>query len=509
MQPAVASLIAATIATGVIYLDQSAVNVILPAIQRDLDISVNSLQWILNSYLLFTTAPLLLAGVLGDRYGRVKVYLIGMTLFAAASLACGLAQSATQLILFRAVQGLGAAMIAAVGLAILSFHTPLEHKGKAIGTWAALTAAIIPLGPLVSGALTEWANWQLVFFISIPFALFSIWMVYRYIPENTSDNMPEKTNWASTLLLLSSTALFTYGMIELSAESSSTNRAIGLIVIGLAGLVWFFKRQTASPDELIPSPVFAYRRFTGVNIITLWQWIAISSYFFLLPVYLQWTQGYDALQAGMSLLPVSLSVMVFSRFIGRYTDSYGPVWPMAGGVAMITLAMAMLANSSSLADYWSELFLISLIYGIGLGALITPLTSVAMNSLPSQYSGIASGVNNTASRLSAMIAVAANGSLLVVVFRAELLAGLQALPLTEATRQQLIQQSSLMRQMYISLITDPQLQASVDALINAAIAKGFGLLMWSNVVIGVSTLVLLAFYHFRYSTSQSAFWTTD
>ena len=176
---------------------------------------------------------------------------------------------------------------------------------------------------------------------------------------------------------------------------------------------------------------------------------------------------------------------------------------------MITLAMAMLANSSSLADYWSELFLISLIYGIGLGALITPLTSVAMNSLPSQYSGIASGVNNTASRLSAMIAVAANGSLLVVVFRAELLAGLQALPLTEATRQQLIQQSSLMRQMDISLITDPQLQASVDALINAAIGKGFGLLMWSNVVIGAATLVLLAVYHFRYSTGKSAFWTTD
>ncbi len=505
-RPASASLIIATIATGMIYLDQNAVNIVLPAIQRDLGIALNDMQWILNVYILFTTAPLLLFGVLGDRLGRVLIYKIGMILFGIGSLSCGLAHSFEWLIVFRGLQGIGASMIAAVGLAILHYHSPPEKRGQMLGSWATMTTMIIALGPAIAGAITEWFHWQLLFLVNLPFALLALWVAFFHVPENTSLHPASRISWISTLLLLFGMACLLFGIIEISRAGNSVIGMATLALIGVGLLTWFLFRQLRRSNALIPSEVFRYPRFVAINLLTLWQWLPIAGLFFLLPLHLQWTQGYSPLQTGLAMLPISMMIAFLSRSAGRYADKNGPYVPLLVGISCIAAGLGWLAYAPSIDDYWQELFPIMLLYGFGLAAVISPLTMVAMNSLPLRFSGIASGVSNSASRISSMLSVALVGSFIGLYFKPRWEQAVSRHDLPSSQHSVLLAQSDLLGNISLASISDLSIRSELDAARNNLIDAGFSWAMTACMLISLGSLLLVWRLNRVAGSSGRGFW---
>jgi EmrB/QacA subfamily drug resistance transporter len=506
MHPKYASLIIATIATGMIYLDQSAVNIILPTIQRDLNITISDLQWILNIVILLTTAPLLLCGVLGDRFGRVRVFKMGMVLFGCGSLACGLVNSFEWLLAFRAMQGLGASMIAAVGLAILHYHSPVEERGKLIGTWATCTTIIISIGPTFAGMMVEWFHWQYVFLVNLPAVIVAIWIAQRWVPENSSDNPATHISWISTLLLLAGMGSLLFALIEISRKGSSALLMTCLGMGGIALLIWFLKRQRSRSNALIPSAVFEYTRFIAINLITLWQWLAIAGVFFVLPLHLQWTQGYSPLETGLAMLPITAMVALLSRSAGKAADRFGAFIPIFTGVFCVGIAVGCFAWTRSLEHYWFDLFPILIVYGIGLAALIAPLTTVAMNSLPVTYSGIASGVNNSASRISTMVSIALIGSFMSLYFEPKWRAVVQLSGLAPELKNDLIVQAGQLGGISLMDIDNLNIRESLFQSKNELLVSSFNWVMATAAGISLLSLVVLSLLNNHKTTDRQSFW---
>ncbi|MFT7673986.1 MAG: EmrB/QacA subfamily drug resistance transporter [Gammaproteobacteria bacterium] len=506
MHPKHASLIIATIATGMIYLDQSAVNIILPAIQRDLSITISDLQWILNIFILLTTAPLLLCGVLGDRFGRVRILKIGMILFGCGSLACGLINSFEWLLVFRAIQGLGASMIAAVGLAILHYHSPVEERGRLIGTWATCTTIIISMGPTFAGAMVEWFHWQYVFLVNLPAVLVAIWIAQRWVPENSSDKPTMHISWISTLLLLVGMGSLLFALIEVSRKGSSVLLMTCLGTGGVTLLIGFLQRQRSRSNALIPSAVFEYSRFVAINLITLWQWLAIAGVFFVLPLHLQWTQGYSPLETGMAMLPITTMVALLSRSAGKIADRFGAFIPISSGIFCVGIAVGCLAWSRSLDHYWLGLFPILIIYGIGMAALIAPLTTVAMNSLPVTYSGIASGVNNSASRISTMVSIALIGSFMSLYFEPKWQGVVQSSGLALDLKNDLIAQAGMLGAITLSDIDNSTIRESLFLSKNELLTSSFSWVMAVAAAVSLLSLAVLILLNNRQTIDRHSFW---
>lgn len=434
------ALAASTLGTGMVYLDQSAVNVALPALRTGLDIVVSDLQWVMSLYVLFASAPLLVCGILGDRFGRVRFYVAGMSLFGVASTACALAPGLEVLLVARSLQGLGAAMMVAVGLAILNANTPRAVRGRVIGLWASLTSLVVAIGPAAGGVLVDAASWRLVFAINAPLALLAIVLAWRKLPESRGGDERGVIDSASVLLMLAGMGSLLFGLIE-GPRLDWSAAPVGGLVCGVALMILFVARQRTTVAPLVPAHLFRHRVFAGINAVTLLQWIAISAVFFFLPINLQQVQGYSATVSGLSILPVSFAVLVLSRISGRLADRLGALPLITAGIALIALALTWFAHMTRIESYAADLLPGTLAFGCGLGLLIAPLTHVAMNALPDRHSGLASGVNNTASRLANMISVALLGSLMVTGFAAGLDERISLLPITAETASAITAQS--------------------------------------------------------------------
>ena len=388
------------------FIDGSVVNVALPAMQKSLGTDLAMMQWVANGYMLTLAGLILLGGAAGDRFGRRRMFMIGLIGFAAASLGCGIAPSVGWLIAFRTVQGGAAALLVPASLALIGSAYSGKERGRAIGTWAASAALTTALGPVIGGWLVDAVGWRSIFFINLPLAAIAVALALKLPadPDAKTGGLPDI--WGPALAVLALGTL-SYGLIALGVGRT----LVGVIaVVAAVPAIWVFLRVEARADEpMMPLVLFRNVSFTGVNGMTVLLYAALSGALFLLPFVLIQVHGYSATAAGAAFLPFSILMGLGSRWSGGLVEQLGARLPLVLGPAVTGVGFVLLAVSGHITNYWTGFLPGLIIVGIGMTLSVAPLTTTVFDSVPAAKSGVASGINNAAARVGSLLAVAALG----------------------------------------------------------------------------------------------------
>lgn len=409
-------LLTTVLGSSMALLDSTVVNVALPTIGRDLDASLSALQWTVNGYMLSLAGLILLGGSLGDRFGRRKVFVIGVVWFAAASLLCGLAPNVGVLIAARVLQGVGGALLTPGSLAIIqaSFHP--DDRARAIGLWSGFGGVGAAVGPFLGGWLVDGPGWRWVFLLNIPVALVCAPIALRHVPESAggTSRPSEAESGGGTshrgfdilgaVLGALALALVTYALIEATSGSVLVwVAAVGGVLAGVS-FVYVERRR---PDPMMPLDIFGSRQFTAVNLVTLCVYAAFGGFFFLTALQLQVVAGYSALQAGTALLPTTVLMLLFSARSGEVSQRIGPRIPLTVGPLLCAAGMLLMLRVGEDASYVADVLPALLVMGLGMVTLVAPLTATVLASVDTGRAGLASGINNAAARVAGLLAVAA------------------------------------------------------------------------------------------------------
>ncbi|MGV2494695.1 MFS transporter [Pelagerythrobacter aerophilus] len=388
------------------FIDSSVVNVALPAMQRGLETGFGAMQWVINGYMLTLASLILLGGSAGDRFGRRRIFMIGIAGFAAASLACGLAPSATWLIAARVAQGAAAALLTPASLAIIGGAYRGEARGPAIGTWAAAGAFTTALGPALGGWLVDTVGWRSIFFINLPIAV-AVLLLARKLPRDRGTGHAAPLDRSGGVLAVLTLGLLSYGLITIG-EGAWTRGALALIA-ALAAAWLFIRREAAASAPMMPLSLFRSSNFSGANTLTIVLYAALGGALFLLPFLLIEVHGYTAMAAGAAFLPFSLIMGAGSRWSGGLVDRFGARLPLVVGPGVTAVGFMVLAVSGDDPNYWSGFLPGLIVIGTGMTIAVAPLTTTVLDAAPENKSGTASGINNAAARAGSLIAVAALG----------------------------------------------------------------------------------------------------
>lgn len=429
-------LFATILASSMAFIDSSALGVALPALQTDLNASGSDLLWIVNSYALVLAALILVGGALGDRLGRKRVFGIGIVIFAAASLLCGLAPNAGLLIAARALQGVGGALMVPGSLALISANFADAERGKAIGTWSALSTITTILGPGLGGVLAGAGLWRGVFFINLPLAAIALMALTR-VPESRDEHATAPLDYPGALLATLGLAGLTYGLIEAPGRGWGDLLVVASLLVGVAALVGFVVVEARSTHPMMPLSLFRSRVFSGANLLTLFLYAALSGMLFFLPLNLVQVQGYPESLAGLASLPMALLLALLSRRTGALADRFGPRLPLTIGPAIAGAGFAAFAYpglTGGPADYWTSFFPGLLLLGVGMAITVAPLTTAVMGAVDQEHAGVASGINNAVARAAGVLAVAVMGVLALLLFAGALDRQTAAAGLPEPTR---------------------------------------------------------------------------
>ncbi|MEU1967029.1 MFS transporter [Micromonospora sediminicola] len=406
------TLLAAILASGMVFLDSTVVNVALPRLGAELDATVAGLQWTVNGYLLMLAAFVLLGGALGDRFGRRRVFLIGVAWFAVASVLCGLAQGTGWLVAARFLQGAGGALLTPGSLSVLqaSFHP--DDRGKAIGTWSGLSGVSTALGPLLGGWLIDTLSWRWIFFVNLPLAVGVVLAAMRWVPESR-DEAVSRTGGGRGFdvagALLGALALggVTYALIDAPAQGASP-AVLAAAVVGVVAVVVFVLVERRRGDTaMLPTGLFSSRLFSVLNVFTVVVYAALGGFTFFLAVYLQNVVGWSALLTGLATVPMTLLLLVGSPRAGALSARIGPRLPLTVGPVVAAAGLLLLRRVGPGASYWVDVLPGVALFGAGLTLVVAPLTTSVLGAVADRFAGVASGFNNAASRAGGLLAVAA------------------------------------------------------------------------------------------------------
>jgi EmrB/QacA subfamily drug resistance transporter len=399
-------LVVTVLASGMAFLDATAVQVALPTIGRDLDASLSGLQWTVTGYTLSLAALVLVGGALGDRYGRRRVFLIGVGWFAAASLVCGLAQTTGQLVAARGLQGVGGALLAPGSLALIQSSFRPADRARAIGLWSSLAGIAGLIGPFLGGVLIDAVSWRLIFLINVPIAVLVIAVAGRHVPESRDGGQHGRFDHLGAALGAVALGGVTYALITAGEEPTRPDVVAAAAAGVLAGFA-FVARERRTPDPMLPLAVFADRQFTGANLATLAVYGALGGGGLFFVLQLQTVLGYDATAAGAAMLPAIGVITVLSPRFGALAQRIGPRLPMTIGPLVCVAGTLWLVGVDGSAPYVVEVLPGSLLQGLGMAVTVAPLTATVLAAAPEELTGVASGVNNAVARAAQLLAVAA------------------------------------------------------------------------------------------------------
>ena len=405
-------MLAATILASVIaYIDESVVNVALPAMGRDLVASAATLQWVINAYTLCLAAFLLVGGAAGDRLGRRRVFIAGVLVFAAASLACGLSHDIAQLIAARATQGVGAALLIPCSLAIIGAVFPEDVRGRAIGTWAGFSAVAGAVGPLLGGWIVDHLAWQAIFFINPVLGVGTLWIAWRHLPESVDPEAAPGIDWLGAVLAFGGLGSLAFGLIALPDKGAGDIGVITALAGGILLLAVFVWHEGRTRAPMMPLALFRSATFSGVNALTLLLYGALGGAFFLLPFDLISVHGTSATMAGAVFLPFTLIMAALSRWSGGLLDRVGARLPLIGGPVIVAAGFGLFALAGPSASYVTAFLLPISIVGFGMAVTVAPLTTTVIAAVPGNQTGVASGINNAVASVASLFAISVFGAL--------------------------------------------------------------------------------------------------
>ncbi|MFI0356056.1 MFS transporter [Actinomadura sp. 9N407] len=422
-------LLATVLGSSVASLDATVVNVALPRLARDLDAGMAGLQWTVNAYTLTLAGFILLGGSLGDRFGRRRIFVIGVVWFALASLLCGAAQDIGTLVAARALQGVGGALLAPGSLAIIQASFTAEDRPRAVGTWSGFGGVAGAIGPFAGGWLVEVAGWRWVFLLNLPLAAIVILVTLRHVPESVDPEARGRFDILGAVLAALALAGTTYALTE-APEATASTAITGLAaVLGLAAAAGFVfverargrgrglpgprlngrrgRKAREVPRPMLPLEVFASREFSAVNVVTFVVYGGMGVMFFLFVLNLQVVSGFSAVAAGTALLPLTVLMLLLSSRAGALAQRIGPRRPMAAGLLVAAAGMLLIGRIGADASYVWQVLPAVTVFGLGLSAVVAPLTATVLASADVRHAGVASGVNNAVARAAGLLAVAA------------------------------------------------------------------------------------------------------
>jgi EmrB/QacA subfamily drug resistance transporter len=462
-------LAAAILGSSIAFIDGTVVNVALPALQRSLGATVIDVQWVIEAYSLFLSALLLVGGSLGDRYGRRRIFAIGVVIFSFASTWCGFAPTVSQLIFARALQGAGGALLVPGSLAIISASFRNEDRGHAIGTWSGFTAITAAIGPVIGGWLIERISWRAVFFINLPLAIAVLLICFRFVPESRDESENKRLDWFGATLATIGLGLLVYGLIDSSWFGLRHLTVLTALIAGSVVLMAFLIFEMRAPNPMLALGLFRSRDFSAANLLTLFLYGGLGGTFFFLPMNLIQVQGYTAAGAGAALLPFILILFLLSRWSGGLVERYGAKLPLIIGPIIAAVGFALFAVPGVGSSYWTKFFPPVVVLGFGMAISVAPLTTTVMNAVPENRVGIASGINNAVSRAASLLAIAVLGIVMFEAFNSSLDRSLSAIDLPVVARRSVEDQ----RIKLAAIVIPEEIAPSQREMLRQAIAGSF------------------------------------
>lgn len=467
-------VLAATIlGSSMAFIDGSVVSVALPAMQADLAAPVSQAQWIVNAYMLLLGALILIGGAAGDRFGRRRIFVIGILLFTAASIGCGFAPNAAWLIAARALQGVGAALLVPNSLAIISAAFPEAERGRAIGTWAGASALTTALGPVLGGWLTDAWSWRAIFFINVPVAAATIAITLWHTPESHDRSAVPQIDWLGAALAVVGLGGLTYGLTLASDAEWVDPAVIASLLIGSLVLTAFVWHESRTRAPMMPLQMFRNASFSGANAITLLLYFSLSGALFFLPFNLIRIQGYSAAFAGAAFLPLSLIMGLLSRWSGGLIERYGPRRLLIVGPLIAAVGLALFAVPGIGGSYWTTFFAPMAVLGFGMAVSVAPLTTTVMRGADEDVAGMASGVNNATARVAGMLAVALLGAISVGVFAGAIDERLDRLQVASEVRSALQAEVPKLAEAAVPKNVDPAERQILERVLRESFVQSF------------------------------------
>lgn len=483
-------LMASTIlASSMAFIDGTALNVVLPSLQKSLNASGAELFWILNAYLLMLASLIIIGGSLGDKLGRKKIFIIGIVIFIIGSAACGLSPGVTILIICRGFQGLGGALMIPGSLSIISSSFAAKERGKAIGTWSAITTMVTVGGPILGGALADAGLWRYIFFINVPIGIASVLILIFKVKESRDESSGRAIDFPGAIFSLAGLALLTFGFLRIPDVGFKNPQAYLSLTGGIAAIIIFLLIEKRSKHAMMPLDLFANKTFSGANLLSFFLYAGLGAGILFLNLDMVQAQGYSQFEAGLTLLPFTILMIFVTRFAGSLADKHGPrllliIGPAVAGLGLLWLSFIHQTNGP--ADYFKSFFPGILLFGLGMSFTVSPLTAAVMGALPDHYSGTASGINNATTRIAGVFANAILGALAILFFLSFLNGKINTLQLNGNEKNLVVAQVKNLG----NAKAPSSMQAPMKANIDKMYKEGF-IAAYSKVMLICATLAFL------------------